>query len=215
MAKMQEERDFQDRTYSAERQDLQITLDAEIGQANLLAERGQRSFEILVRTNMKNNFMSKLRAYFLAWHDHTKRTVSFVRTLTHVINHTLWHQGFQNINEFARDKHLTRRQNASIRRIQKMFWQRNCGSAFSRWRQTEFQVACYAIDQTQLETDKNLDVYEQQLDKFKEHNGEKYNKYVNSVEIHKVFKAWKAVTTMLKNHRNAKKVTLEAFGGYL
>jgi hypothetical protein len=48
-----------------------------------------------------------------------------------------------------------------------------------------------------------------------EHNGEKYTKYLASVNAHRVFQAWKKVAKMLKNHRNAKKSTLEAFDGYL
>lgn len=39
----------------------------------------------MIMTNDDNNYMSKSRAVFLAWKDHTKRTVAFTKTLTHMI----------------------------------------------------------------------------------------------------------------------------------
>lgn len=92
----------------------------------------------LIAKNDECHFQSRMRACFLAWRDHTRRTVAFVNTLTHVIQNTLWHQGFQNIKEFSRDKQLTRKQNVQLQRIRRMFWQRNCAAAFSKWKETEF-----------------------------------------------------------------------------
>lgn len=169
---------------------------------------------MIINRNDTCHFMSKRRAVFLAWKDHTKRTVAFCRTLRHVIENTLWHQGFQNIKEFSRDKALTRNQNSSLQRLRKMFSRRNCGAAFSRWKSKEFQVAMEGIEFINSEVQKGVDTYDKQLDTIKDHNGDKYERHLGNVTKHKVMQQWKAITKMLKAHRNAKKSTLESFSGY-
>lgn len=170
---------------------------------------------MLILRNDENHMMSKRRAFFLGWKDHTRRTVAFCRTLTHVIEHTIWHQGFENIKEFSRDKALTRKQNASLQRIRRMFWRRNCAAAFNDWKSKEFAVAIEAIEYTNDVIQRESDTYEKKIDQVKKHNGDKYERHKGVVAKHKVWQQWKGVTKMLKAHRNAKKSTLESFGGYL
>ena len=99
-------------TYEQQHATLDDKINKETREAEIAADRNARTFEFVVKLNDRNNYMHKKRACFLAWNDHTKRVKGFTRTLVHVINHTLWHQGFQNIKEFSRDKHLTRKQDA-------------------------------------------------------------------------------------------------------
>lgn len=96
-----------------------------------------------------------------------------------------------------------------------MFWRRNAGAAFSKWKEHEFQVTCFAIESSQKEKNLNEFEYKKQFEKTQQHNAEKYEKYLGSVNKHRVWQAWKKVIKMLKNHRNAQKNTLDAFGGYL
>jgi hypothetical protein len=96
-----------------------------------------------------------------------------------------------------------------------MFWQRNCAAAFSKWKETEFQVACLAIESCQEETIRNQEAYDKNVDRIKDHNGDKYGRYMGTTKKHKIWQQWKAVTKMLKAQKCAKKVTLESFGGYL
>lgn len=153
---------------------------------------------MLILRNDENNFMSKQRAYFLSWRDHTKRTVAFCKTLTHVIEATLWHQGFQNIKEYSRDKQLTRLQNSSLQRVRRMFWRRNCGAAFSQWKSKEFAVAMEAIEWTHQEIQNQGDSYEKKVDLIKNHNADKYERKIYQADKHKVWQKWRAVTKMLK-----------------
>jgi hypothetical protein len=50
----------------------------------------------------------------------------------------MWNKGFTHIKAFARDKTETRLQNKKLTKIRRMFWVRNCGSAFSQWRNAEY-----------------------------------------------------------------------------
>jgi hypothetical protein len=68
-----------------------------------------------------------------------------------------------------------------------MFWQRNCGAAFSRWREKEFQVACQAIEFTNFEIDRNEANFQRQVTTIKDHNGAKYEQHIGTVNKHKVF----------------------------
>ena len=65
-----------------------------------------------------------------------------------MIQKSIWQRGFQNIREFARDKQLTRRQNKGLSTVKKLFWQRNCAAAFSKWRQTEYELTLEHIEMT-------------------------------------------------------------------
>ncbi len=96
-----------------------------------------------------------------------------------------------------------------------MFWRRNCAAAFSRWKETEFEVACLAIESCHAEKNQEQDTFTDKVNTIKDHNGQKYCRYMGMVSKHKIWQQWKAVTNMLKAQKNAKKVTLESLGGYL
>ena len=102
--------------------------------------------------NQSNHFQGRLRYIFLQWAAHTKRQRHFSNCIKNVIMKSIWERGFQNIREFARDKHLTRNQNKSITKIRNMFWKRNCGAALTKWRQTEYEQTLEMISMTETST---------------------------------------------------------------
>lgn len=116
-----------------------------------LAKRS-KMMALMTEQNQGNHFQGRLRAIFLAWNAHTKRQVHFSNCIAKVVSRSLWQRGFQNIREFARDKHLTRSQNSKLDFIRRMYWKRNCGAAFSKWRQTEYEQAMEMITMTEEQT---------------------------------------------------------------
>jgi hypothetical protein len=52
-----------------------------------------------------------------------------------------------------------------------MFWRRNCAAAFSRWKETEFEVACLAIESCHAEKNQEQDTFTDKVNTIKDHNG--------------------------------------------
>ena len=98
--------------------------------------------------NHENHYQSRLRYIFTQWAAFTKRQRHFADSIKNVILKSMWQKGFDNIRAFSEDKKLTRNQNKSLNKLRRMFWQRNCGAALSKWRQTEYIQAVEMIEMT-------------------------------------------------------------------
>ncbi len=128
-----------------------MTLTVNAEKEKTLAKR-TKMMAIMTETNQNTHFCGRLRAIFSAWVAHTKQQRHFTDRIQSVITKSLWQRGFQNIREYARDKDRTRGQNTGLEKIRKMFFRRNCGAAFSKWRQTEYEQALEMITMTEETT---------------------------------------------------------------
>ena len=169
---------------------------------------------LMTENNQNMHFQGRLRFLFLQWAAHTRRMSHFARCTTRVIQKALWQRGFQNIREFARDKQLTRDQNKGCDKLRRMFWRRNCGAAFSKWRQTEYEQTLEMIVMTQ---DNTAQMQEQHMSKKKviqKQNITRSARIVGKSQKHKYYMAWKNVTRWLKHKRVATATLLEAQSSY-
>ena len=63
-----------------------------------------------------------------------QRQKNFTTRVKEAMEKSMWSIGFAHIRAFANDKKLTRKQNRAVNYTRRLFWERNCGAAFSQWR---------------------------------------------------------------------------------
>ena len=169
---------------------------------------------LMTDNNQNSHMQGRLRNLFLQWAAHTKRQRHFAHCIQNVCTKSLWQRGFQNIREFARDKGMTRGQNSKLEKIKRMFWKRNCGAAFSKWRQTEYEQALEMIQMTEENCQQMQEDHLSTKRIIQKQNITRSSKIVGKYQKQKFLKAWKAVTRWLKHKRVSTKDLLEAQSSY-
>ena len=129
--------------------------------------------------------------------------------MTNTIQKSIWQNGLDNIRQFARDKHLTRTQNTHLKGMKHMYWKKNCGEAFNRWRRYNITKAKHERDTDRKITQKLNRDHEKHVNAVKDWTAIRGLEFLRKRDLANLWRAWLNVTQWKKTINYASDVFKE------